>query len=68
MTAMNKNSITSANLFRVRQILDNVESKPQAKATINDLIYNPLPSKSYYYWLMAPAILLLAAISLYPFF
>ena len=68
MTAMTKNSITSANLFRVRQILDNVESKPQAKATINDLIYNPLPSKSYYYWLMAPAILLLAAISLYPFF
>src|SRR5215207_11779604 len=29
---------------------------------------NPLPSRRYYFWLMAPALILLAAISLYPFF
>ncbi len=68
MNGMTKSSITSENLFRVRQILDNVESKPQAKVTNTNLTLNPFPSKSYYYWLMAPAILLLAAISLYPFF
>lgn len=30
--------------------------------------FNPLPSRRYYFYLMLPAILLLAAISLYPFF
>ncbi|MFO1038530.1 MAG: sugar ABC transporter permease [Geminicoccaceae bacterium] len=30
--------------------------------------FNALPSRSYYFWLMAPAIVVLAAISLYPFF
>jgi multiple sugar transport system permease protein len=55
-------------LFRIRQILDNVESRPAARVTVQGLKLNPLPSKSYYYWLMTPAILLLAAISLYPFF
>ena len=68
MTAMTKDSTTLASLFRVRQILDNVESRPQPKASSESLMLNPMPSKSYYYWLMAPAILLLAAISLYPFF
>ncbi|MBA3517564.1 MAG: sugar ABC transporter permease [Rhizobiales bacterium] len=29
---------------------------------------NPLPSRRFYFWLMAPALILLAAISLYPFF
>ena len=29
---------------------------------------NAVPSSRYYLWLMAPALLLLAAISLYPFF
>lgn len=29
---------------------------------------NPQPSRSYYFWMMAPAIVVLAAISLYPFF
>ena len=29
---------------------------------------NPAPSRRYYFWMMAPAIVTLAAISLYPFF
>jgi len=29
---------------------------------------NAVPSSRYYLWLMAPALILLAAISLYPFF
>jgi multiple sugar transport system permease protein len=56
------------NLFRVRQILDSVESKPVATVIEQGLPLNPKPSKAYYYWLMAPAVILLAAISLYPFF
>ena len=61
---------TSSNskLFRVRQIMESVEGKPASKNYSASLKFNPLPSKSYYYWLLAPAILLLAAISLYPFF
>ncbi len=58
----------SGALFRVRQILDSVESKPTVKVTEAGLRLNPKPSKAYYYWLMAPAVILLAAISLYPFF
>ena len=54
-------------LFRVRQILDNVEARPVANIASEPLALNPQPSKSYYFWLMAPAILLLAFISIYPF-
>lgn len=56
------------NLFRVRQILDNVEAKPVSSVAKEPAKLNPTPSKRYYYWLMAPAIILLAFISLYPFF
>jgi len=31
-------------------------------------VFNVKPSSSYYYWLMAPALIVLAAISIYPFF
>lgn len=31
-------------------------------------LMNPTPSRSYFFWMMAPAIVVLAAISLYPFF
>jgi multiple sugar transport system permease protein len=55
-------------LFRVRQILDNVEAKPVSTIAVEPAKLNLRPSKSYYYWLMAPAIILLAFISLYPFF
>ncbi len=31
-------------------------------------VFNVKPSSSYYFWLMAPALIVLAAISIYPFF
>jgi len=55
-------------LFRVREILDNVESRPISGDLAEPVHFNPLPSKHYFFWLMAPAIILLACISLYPFF
>lgn len=65
----NSNSGLAENkLFRVRQILDNVEAKPVAFITHEPASVNALPSKRFYFWLMAPAIILLAFISLYPFF
>jgi multiple sugar transport system permease protein len=57
-----------AGLFRVRQILDNVEAKPVSAVKVEPLKLNPHPSKRYYFWLMAPAIAVLAFISIYPFF
>lgn len=55
-------------LFRVRQIPDSVESKPVSIVAAEPPSVNPAASKSYYFWLMAPAILVLAFISIYPFF
>jgi multiple sugar transport system permease protein len=55
-------------LFRVRQIPDSVESRPVSTAVANPPSINPPASKGYYFLLMAPAILVLAFISIYPFF
>lgn len=55
-------------LFRVRQIFDNVEAKPVSFITEGPASINAMPSKRFYFLLMAPAIALLAFISLYPFF
>lgn len=57
-----------ANLFRLRQIQDSVEARPVSIVKKGPAVLNPLPSKRYYYLLMAPAITLLAFISIYPFF
>lgn len=57
-----------ATLFRVRQISRNVEARPVAAEPPLPAALNPQPSKRYYFYLMAPALLLLAFISLYPFF
>ena len=57
-----------ANLFRLRQIQDSVEARPVSIVKHRPAVLNPLPSKRYYYLLMAPAITLLAFISIYPFF
>jgi multiple sugar transport system permease protein len=57
-----------ANLFRLRQIQDSVEARPVSIVKQAPAVLNPLPSKRYYYLLMAPAITLLAFISIYPFF
>jgi multiple sugar transport system permease protein len=58
---------TGGSLFRVRQIADNVEARPVSIASAPAAL-NPVPSKGYYFWLMAPAIAVLAFISIYPFF
>jgi multiple sugar transport system permease protein len=55
-------------LFRVRTITADVETRPISAALAKPSALNPAPSKRYYFYLMAPAILLLAFISLYPFF
>jgi multiple sugar transport system permease protein len=68
MSDVTMGDVSGGGLFRVREILDSVESKPVATVSEDGLRLNPVPSKSYYYWLLAPAVLLLAFISLYPFF
>ena len=55
-------------LFRVRQIPDSVESKPVSYVAADPPSINPAASKAYYFWLMMPAIIVLAFISIYPFF
>jgi len=57
-----------AHLFRLRQIQGSVEARPVSIVKQGPAVLNPLPSKRYYYLLMAPAITLLAFISIYPFF
>ena len=59
---------TGLSLFRVRHIPDSVESRPMSVAAAEPPSVNPTASKRYYFWLMAPAILVLAFISIYPFF
>ncbi|MGE0239687.1 MAG: hypothetical protein AB7S59_13285, partial [Parvibaculaceae bacterium] len=55
-------------LFRVRHIPDSVESRPVSMVVAEPTSLNPPASRRYYFWLMAPAILVLAFISIYPFF
>lgn len=55
-------------LFRVRHIPDSVESRPVSHLPVEPPSINPSASKRYYFLLMAPAILVLAFISIYPFF
>jgi multiple sugar transport system permease protein len=61
-------SRASAELFRVRHIPDSVESRPVPLAIKEPASINPKASKAYYFWLMTPAIAVLAFISIYPFF
>ncbi len=61
-------SSSNLDLFRVRQIPDSVESRPAITLGADLPSVNPPASKAYYFWLMAPAILVLAFISIYPFF
>lgn len=55
-------------LFRVRQIPDSVESRPVPMLATEPNSINAADSKRYYFLLMLPAILVLAFISIYPFF
>ncbi len=61
-------SSSSLELFRVRHIPDSVESRPVSMVAAEPKSVNPAASKRYYFLLMAPAILVLAFISIYPFF
>jgi multiple sugar transport system permease protein len=65
---MTSHANSDSRLFRVRQISDSVESRPVPLEPVEPPSLNPQASKQYYFWLMAPAILLLAFISIYPFF
>jgi multiple sugar transport system permease protein len=55
-------------LFRVRAISNEVEARPLEATATAPAVRNPAPSKRYYFYLMAPALIILAFISLYPFF
>jgi multiple sugar transport system permease protein len=61
-------AVPGQGLFRVRQISENVESRPRSAELAGPTMLNAKASKAYYFYLMAPAIILLACISLYPFF
>ncbi len=58
----------AAQLFRARAYSAEVEARPQSEIQHQPRKFNPPMPKRYYYYLMAPAIAVLAFISLYPFF
>lgn len=55
-------------LFRAREHSFEVEARPMSDPKARPVVFNPPAPKRYYLYLMAPAIALLAFISLYPFF
>jgi multiple sugar transport system permease protein len=55
-------------LFRARAHSIEVEARPISEPKPKPVIFNPPAPKRYYLYLMAPAIAILAFISLYPFF
>lgn len=59
---------TSADRFRARKLSSEVEARPMSAPLKPPGRFNPAAKKAYYFYLMAPAIALLAFISLYPFF
>lgn len=54
--------------FKVRQIPTGVEARPVSSAVQAPPAFNPTPSKRYYFYLMLPAVVVLACITIYPFF
>lgn len=56
------------NLFRARALSSEVEARPAEVNIAAPARLNPAASKRYYFYLMAPALIILAFISLYPFF
>jgi len=63
-----RNGDENAERFRVRILSSEVESRPISEKLVVPTKMNPVATKIYYFYLMAPAIALLAFISLYPFF
>ncbi len=58
----------AAQLFRARSHSVEVEARPRTEVLEKPRTFNPPAPKRYYFYLMAPAIAVLAFISLYPFF
>ena len=58
----------TADRFRARKLSSEVEARPISAPLATPTRRNPAATKAYYFYLMAPAIALLAFISLYPFF
>lgn len=58
----------ASTLFRARAHSLEVEARPHAEVLAKPRQFNPPMPKRYYFYLMAPAIAILAFISLYPFF
>lgn len=58
----------TAQLFRAREHSVEVEARPLGAPAAAPVAFNPPSPKRYYLYLMAPAIAILAFISLYPFF
>lgn len=58
----------TAQLFRAREQSVEVEARPIGDPISAPRVFNPPAPKRYYLYLMAPAIAILAFISLYPFF
>ncbi len=54
--------------FRARKLSTEAEARPISAELVAPTRLNPAAAKIYYFYLMAPAIALLAFISLYPFF
>ena len=54
--------------YRARKVSSEVEARPLSAVLPVPKTFNPAARKAYYFYLMAPAIALLAFISLYPFF
>ena len=59
---------SGADRFRARKVSTDVEARPLSAALQPPGRFNAAARKAYYFYLMAPAIALLAFISLYPFF
>ena len=68
MTGAIPSDDTGADRFRARKLSSEVEARPLSAELVPPGRRNPAAKKIYYFYLMAPAIALLAFISLYPFF
>ncbi|MCA3436423.1 MAG: sugar ABC transporter permease [Rhodobacter sp.] len=68
LTGIDMSVRTPEDRFRARKVSTEVEARPLSAALPPPGRLNPAARKAYYFYLMAPAIALLAFISLYPFF
>ncbi len=67
-SSLSQSTIDAVDRFRARKVSVEVEARPLSAELPIPTSFNPAARKAYYFYLMAPAIALLAFISLYPFF